>query len=177
MSGPSLPLAPLLQEELNERKGDYFTLEADAYTVQLDAAGGAISAGSDSFGVAVLARPKDQSESPLLVIKRMSIFDTSMKSALREALWLVEVGGCHHVVQLQDMLRGDSHAGLVMPFFEHVHFADALNAGKFDGAHTTTYMIHLFDALAHVHGKRVVHRDIKPSNVMCDLHRGGRCVI
>jgi hypothetical protein len=90
-----------------------------------------------------------------------------------EVLALVTIGDhqCDHVVQAFDAGLKDDRLSIVMEYFQHDDFAEALQRGAFTPEHIREYMRGLLLGLRHIHGHGYIHRDIKPTNVLYNFER------
>ncbi|MDX1570353.1 MAG: serine/threonine-protein kinase [Xanthomonadales bacterium] len=64
----------------------------------------------------------------------------------------------------------DDHYYMVMPYLGGGTLQDRLAFGKLDTETTLRIGIQIAEALAYLHGEKLVHRDLKPGNILFDRH-------
>ena len=112
--------------------------------------------GEGTFSVVRKARRR--SDATTVAVKRLKKLEQAAARIRDEVSCLRALTGCAHIVQLLDCHRADGQIDIIMPYFEHADFAEALAADRFNRAHTRCYMRGLFRALAHIHEKGCAHR-------------------
>lgn len=89
---------------------------------------------------------------------------------LTEIRFLRTHGGMHHVIKLEEVLRGgpqSPYMSLVFPLFVHHQWPEfywTLPVPKI-----LSFMHQLLEALAHIHQSHLIHRDIKPTNCLYNV--------
>ena len=153
------PPAPQSRQPPKSPAAESITTPSDHYDL-LEAVG------SGTFSVVRKARR--DSDAATVAVKRLKKLDQAAARIRDEVSCLRALSGCPHIVRLLDChhRKGDNQIDIIMPYFEHADFADALAEGKFTPVHTRCYLRGLFDALAYMHERGFVHRDIKPGNAL-----------
>ena len=99
----------------------------------------------------VVRKAKRLSDAATVAVKRLKKVDQAASRIRDEISCLRALSGCAQIAELLDCHRADGQVDIVLPYFAHCDFADALAADRFTPYHTRAYLRGLFVALAHMH--------------------------
>uniref|UniRef100_UPI003753AA97 bifunctional serine/threonine-protein kinase/formylglycine-generating enzyme family protein n=1 Tax=Armatimonas sp. TaxID=1872638 RepID=UPI003753AA97 len=93
--------------------------------------------------------------------------DAERQSVIREARLLVKLGSHPNIVQIYDIIEGDTFVGMVMDWIEGQTLSEYLaSKGTLSKSEALAITGEVLVALEFAHSQNILHSDIKPGNVM-----------
>lgn len=126
--------------------------------------------GEGAFSSVFLACLKNHPEVSVRFALKHILPTTHPSRIENELRCLLRLGGHDNVMGLKLCLRNKDHVVIVMDYFPHDRFQEALPwMSAEDGR---DYMENLLIALRRIHQHNVIHRDVKPSNFLYNREKG-----